>query len=152
MLTFCGPVSAFRRHRRASCTRTHALQDEEARELDTMFDEDAYRPTRLRAFFALPRTILKDADRYFEEKPQRLLTAGSVLLLVGFFGATSAATIIGSVADWDPLAAAVLLFWTESYTRYYYRAQTRTIAMRLLNSFKIGVVYGMTVEAMKLSS
>jgi len=33
------------------------------------------------------------------------MTAATLALLLGFFSATSAATIIGSVADWDPLAA-----------------------------------------------
>jgi len=43
-------------------------------------------------------------------RPIRLLTAGSIALLLGFFCATSAATIIGSVADWDPLAACTSTF------------------------------------------
>jgi len=37
--------------------------------------------------------------------PLRRMTAATLALLLGFFSATSAATIIGSVADWDPLAA-----------------------------------------------
>lgn len=37
--------------------------------------------------------------------PVRRMTAATLSLLLGFFSATSAATIIGSVADWDPLAA-----------------------------------------------
>lgn len=84
--------------------------------------------------------------------PIRRLTAGAFAIVFGFFAATAASTIIGSVADWDPLAAAVLLIWTESFTRAYYKTKEKSQLLRLLNAFKIGVTYGMVVDAFKLST
>jgi hypothetical protein len=97
------------------------------------------------------RTLFADCDAYLG-KPVRKLTAASLAILFGFFSATSASTIIGSVADWDPLAAAVLLVWTEAFTRLYYTTDKKTLLLRLVNAFKIGLVYGMAVDAFKLST
>lgn len=79
------------------------------------------------------------------------LTLGVFFLFFGFFSATSAITIIGSVADWDPLAAAVLLCWIELFTKFFYGSQKSTNFFRFLNTFKIGIVFGMFVDAFKLT-
>lgn len=99
----------------------------------------------------LPRSVADDCTNYFDN-PFRKLTAASLAILFGFFSATSASTIIGSVADWDPLAAAVLLVWTEAFTRLYYKSEKKTFLLRLANAFKIGLTYGMAVDAFKLST
>ncbi|PXF46616.1 hypothetical protein BWQ96_03605 [Gracilariopsis chorda] len=90
-------------------------------------------------------------DRYLSN-PFNLITSAALAILFGFFSATSAATIIGSVADWDPLAAAVLLIWTESFTKFYYTAHRPSRLLQLINAFKIGLIYGMTIDALKLSN
>uniref|UniRef100_A0A7S1TEA8 Uncharacterized protein ycf20 n=1 Tax=Compsopogon caeruleus TaxID=31354 RepID=A0A7S1TEA8_9RHOD len=95
---------------------------------------------------------LYEFEQYLRKRPIRQLTAGSIAILLGFFSATSAATIIGSVADWDPLAAAVLILWTEGFTRKYYSTSKPSSFLRLLNAFKIGLTYGMIVDALKLST
>mmetsp|Transcript_45143 Transcript_45143/g.70762 ORF Transcript_45143/g.70762 Transcript_45143/m.70762 type:complete len:149 (+) Transcript_45143:185-631(+) len=79
------------------------------------------------------------------------LCLGLFSLLFGFFSATSAITIIGSVADWDPLAAAVMLCWVEIYTRIYYNYFRENPKLRLINSFKIGINFGIFVDAFKLT-
>lgn len=99
----------------------------------------------------LPRSVADDCSDYFEN-PFRKLSAATLAILFGFFAATSASTIIGSVADWDPLAAAVLLVWTEAFTRLYYRTKDKSFLLRLANAFKIGLTYGMAVDAFKLST
>lgn len=99
----------------------------------------------------LPGSVANDCKNYFDS-PIRKLVAASLAILFGFFSATSASTIIGSVADWDPLAAAVLLVWTEAFTRLYYRSEEKTFLLRLANAFKIGLTYGMAVDAFKLST
>lgn len=81
------------------------------------------------------------------------MTAATLSLLLGFFSATSAATIIGSVADWDPLAAAVLIVYTEGLTRAYYSSTTPpSVVLQLANAFKVGLEYGLFVDAFKLST
>lgn len=88
----------------------------------------------------------------FLSSPVRVALSSALSLLFGFFSATSASTIIGSVADWDPLAAAVLLVWTESFTKYYYANKAPSRILQLINAFKIGLIYGMTIDAFKLST
>lgn len=101
----------------------------------------------------LPGIAYARAERYLSN-PVQLLLASALSILFGFFGSTAASTIIGSVADWDPLAALVLLLITESFTKWYYssdlRRRSRTI--QLVNAFKIGLIFGMTVDAFKLST
>jgi hypothetical protein len=80
------------------------------------------------------------------------LSLGIFFILFGFFSATSAITIIGSVADWDPLAAAVMLCWTEFFTKFFYYTENKPFNLKLINSFKIGINFGMFVDALKLTS
>jgi hypothetical protein len=80
------------------------------------------------------------------------ISLGIFFILFGFFSATSAITIIGSVADWDPLAAAVMLCWTEFFTKIFYYSDHKTFKIKLINSFKIGINFGMFVDALKLTS
>jgi hypothetical protein len=80
------------------------------------------------------------------------LSLGIFFILFGFFSATSAITIIGSVADWDPLAAAVMLCWTEFFTKIFYYTENKSFNLKLINSFKIGINFGMFVDALKLTS
>ena len=88
---------------------------------------------------------------HWTRRPHILILLGSCSLLFGFFSATSATTIIGSVADWDPLAAAIVLVWTEWVTNWYYSRQQRSPPLRFLQAFKIGLSYGLIVDALKLS-
>lgn len=72
-------------------------------------------PRRADAFFLVERTclfLLRPPGApplpllcHICRSPLRRMSAATLFLLLGFFSATSAATIIGSVADWDPLAA-----------------------------------------------
>lgn len=99
----------------------------------------------------LSKGLNADIERLLADPFTQISSAG-IAILFGFFSATSASTIIGSVADWDPLAAAVLLIWTEGFTKVYYRLEKRTKVLQLINAFKIGLIYGMTVDAFKLST
>ena len=104
-------------------------------------------------FTKLPKLLLRRAEDYLS-KPQHLILSSAICVLFGFFSSTSATTIIGSVADWDPLAALVLLLITESFTKWYYRTELRKTlkTLFLLNAFKLGIYYGMAVDAFKLST
>lgn len=109
-------------------------------------------PGQLIYFFRYVRTGLNDDIETALSKPTRIALASSIAILFGFFSATSAATIIGSVADWDPLAAFVLIIWTELFTKFYYSRRRTNRVLQLINAFKIGLIYGMTVDAFKLST
>jgi hypothetical protein len=79
------------------------------------------------------------------------LSVGIFFLFFGFFSATSAITIIGSVADWDPLAAAVMLCWVEFFTKIFYNYKKIPLLIKLVNTFKIGISLGIFVDAFKLT-
>ncbi|KAA8491592.1 protein ycf20 [Porphyridium purpureum] len=96
-------------------------------------------------------SCVRIADEYLTARPIRKLTSGAVALLLGFFASTAASTIIGSVADWDPLAAFVLLLWSETLTKAYYKSASPSNALTLLNTFKCGVIFGMCLDALKLA-
>lgn len=98
-----------------------------------------------------PKKACQDVEKYLKS-PARLLVAASIAILFGNFCATSATTIIGSVADWDPLAAAVLLVLVESFTKYYFRTPNKSVLLRLANAFKVGLIFGMIADAFKLST
>jgi len=102
---------------------------------------------------SLPGQLIEDSESYLSS-PSRLIVASALSILFGFFGSTSATTIIGSVADWDPLAALVLLLITEGFTKWYYKSEARKTSrlLQLMNAFKIGLIFGMTVDAFKLST
>jgi len=94
---------------------------------------------------------LKKKSNFFFRKWVWELSLGIFFLFFGFFSATSAITIIGSVADWDPLAAAVMLCWIEFFTKIFYNSLKIGYLLKLINSFKIGINLGMFVDAFKLT-
>jgi len=47
-------------------------------------------------------------------------------------------------------STAVLIFWTETFTRYYYRQKKKLVLMQLINAVKVGLTYGMVVDCFKL--
>mmetsp|Transcript_1327 Transcript_1327/g.2900 ORF Transcript_1327/g.2900 Transcript_1327/m.2900 type:complete len:147 (+) Transcript_1327:39-479(+) len=116
-------------------------------------------------FQKIQKNISKASTSFFENKKKAHLknalifeknwiwelSLGVFFLFFGFFSATSAITIIGSVADWDPLAAAVLLCWIELFTKLFYSSEKLTNFLKLLNSFKIGIILGMFVDAFKIT-
>ncbi|ABW98263.1 hypothetical protein HAN_3g461 (nucleomorph) [Hemiselmis andersenii] len=101
--------------------------------------------------FTNRKNILTKNWQVFENNWIWELSLGIFFLFFGFFSATSAITIIGSVADWDPLAAAVLLCWIELFTKLFYSSEKLTNFLKLLNSFKIGIILGMFVDAFKIT-
>mmetsp|Transcript_27582 Transcript_27582/g.65718 ORF Transcript_27582/g.65718 Transcript_27582/m.65718 type:complete len:158 (+) Transcript_27582:252-725(+) len=103
---------------------------------------------------------IKNAETFKERKKESVfiftnlifhLSVGTFFLFFGFFSATSAITIIGSVADWDPLAAAVMLCWVEFFTKNFYNYKKITLLIKLINTFKIGISLGIFVDAFKLT-
>ena len=105
------------------------------------------------------------------------LTAALLFLLAGFFQATALSTVLGQTGDWDVLASAGLVALTElagvclykpSLLPFFKRAKivlARRVecplpiqnpppswAAKAANMWKIGLVYGLFVDAFKLGS
>ncbi len=101
-----------------------------------------------------------DRVRQWLQNPWRRISVLIISLLFGNFLATAIATTSGQQADYDILAAAILVAVTEFTSWFYYRTSRRlpseswqrSLFAELFNGVKIGVIYGMFLEAFKLGS
>nr|AIA21244.1 hypothetical protein [Pyropia kanakaensis] len=81
------------------------------------------------------------------------LTTGLISLLLGFFISTGLSTIPGQTGDWGIVAASLIVAATELTSKLVYSRQKRLeIKIDLVNNFKIGITYGLFVDAFKLGS
>jgi hypothetical protein len=87
--------------------------------------------------------------------PWRRLSLLVISLLLGFFLGSAVSTTAGQAADWDIIAAAILVALSEVIDRIYYsriRQTRRPLWVESLNALKIGLTYSLFVEAFKLGS
>ncbi len=94
--------------------------------------------------------------------PWRRIALILISLLLGFFVASAVTSTAGQDASWDVIAAAFVLFFTEAVSRFAYarrvvssspEVQVRNSLFKdVLNCLKIGLAYGLYVEAFKLNS
>lgn len=86
--------------------------------------------------------------------PWRRLSAIAISFLFGFFLGTAVSTTAGQAADWDIIAAGILVALGEIIDRIYYhrRQQARSFWVESLNALKIGLTYSLFIEAFKLGS
>lgn len=104
-----------------------------------------------------------DQLKLWLNNPWRRLSLIVIGLLFGNFAATVVATTTGQNADIDVLVSLILLAFTELTSWIVYgtrrlpietnRVPRQTpLGIELLNAVKIGLVYGLFVEAFKLGS
>jgi hypothetical protein len=95
--------------------------------------------------------------------PWRHLSLVLISLLLGVFLGTAIPTTAGQTANWDVVAAGVLIICTEaiSWIVYSYNRRRReatpssagvSLLIEILNALKIGLTYSMFVEAFKIGS
>ena len=95
--------------------------------------------------------------------PWRHLSLILISLLFGVFLGSAIPTTAGQAANWDVLAAGILLLFTEAVSRIVYgrnRRRTpssegssrRSLLAEVVNALKIGLTYSMFVEAFKIGS
>lgn len=95
--------------------------------------------------------------------PWRHLSLVIISLLLGVFLGSAIPTTAGQAANWDVVAAGVLLLFTEAVSRIVYgsnRRRTpstpgtsgRTLVAEVVNALKIGLTYSLFVEAFKIGS
>jgi hypothetical protein len=105
--------------------------------------------TRLSTIF----NVLGNRVTRFFDNPWRRISLVLIGLLLGVFLGTAIPTTAGQTADWDIIAAGVLIIFTEAANRLVYRRNNRkTLVYDVLNAFKIGLTYSLFVEAFKLGS
>nr|YP_010337343.1 hypothetical protein MW436_pgp131 [Pulvinaster venetus]UNJ16928.1 hypothetical protein [Pulvinaster venetus] len=79
-----------------------------------------------------------------------------VFLLIGFFGATVLATLPGQTGDWGVVAGLIAIFEIISKISYNFANEQLKVKVILnifiVNNIKIGIIYGLFVDAFKLGS
>nr|YP_010925530.1 hypothetical protein RMC00_pgp184 [Neoporphyra dentata]WKD83762.1 hypothetical protein [Neoporphyra dentata]BCA87234.1 hypothetical protein Ycf20 [Neoporphyra dentata] len=105
--------------------------------------------TRLSTFLSYLVKNLNDKLYYSLSE----LTTGLISLLLGFFISTGLSTIPGQTGDWGIIAASLIVATTELTSKIVYSNQRKLkIKINLINNFKIGITYGLFVDAFKLGS
>lgn len=95
--------------------------------------------------------------------PWRHISLVLISLLLGVFLGSAIPTTAGQAANWDVVAAGVLLLCTEAVNWIVYgnnRRRTpsadgsfrRSLVIEVVNALKIGLTYSMFVEAFKIGS
>jgi hypothetical protein len=95
--------------------------------------------------------------------PWRHISLILISLLLGVFLGSAIPTTAGQAANWDVIAAGILLLFTEVVSRIVYggnRRRTpvpdgsfrRSLLAEVINALKIGLTYSMFVEAFKIGS
>ncbi|MEG3860465.1 DUF565 domain-containing protein [Microcoleus sp. herbarium12] len=99
--------------------------------------------------------VLGEQFARWASNPWRRISLLLISLLFGTFLGTAISTIAGQSADWDIIAAGLLVLVTELVNRLVYgsRKQLATsLSVEMLNALKIGLTYNLFVEAFKLGS
>lgn len=94
--------------------------------------------------------------------PWRYFSIILISLLFGVFLGSAIPTTAGQAADWDILAAGILLLFTEGVSWFVYGRKRQLIStesvprksllVQMVNALKIGLTYSMFVEAFKIGS
>jgi len=107
--------------------------------------------TRLNNLFD---AIARNTAQWFLN-PWRRISLCIVNFLFGFFMGTAVATTAGQQARLDIWIAAILVIMTEVGSKIIYSRspqQQRILWVESLNYFKVGLIYSLYVEALKLGS
>jgi Protein of unknown function (DUF565) len=119
--------------------------------------------TRLNTLF----DRITDRFNRWAQNPWRRVSLIIISVLFGNFLASAIATTTGQRANLDTVIAATLLGITESISWFVYRQRVdnlqrdavnaldrapRSLWLAMLNSLKLGLIYGLFIEAFKLGS
>nr|YP_009297971.1 hypothetical protein Plocam_073 [Plocamium cartilagineum]AOM67909.1 hypothetical protein Plocam_073 [Plocamium cartilagineum] len=74
-------------------------------------------------------------------------------LFLGFFISTILSTMPTQTGDWGIIGASIIVTFNELISKLIYKNKnTRIIILEIINSIKIGIIYGLFVDAFKLGS
>lgn len=76
-----------------------------------------------------------------------------ISLLLGFLTATILSTIPGQTGEWNIIAASIIITSNEIISKLVYHVKKeKSIILIIINDIKIGIIYGLFVDAFKLGS
>nr|ARW60165.1 hypothetical protein [Laurencieae sp.] len=75
-------------------------------------------------------------------------------LILGFFFANILSTVPAQTGDWNIITGAIIVTSYEIISKLIYKNNNikKSFIINLINNFKIGIVYGLFVDAFKLGS
>nr|YP_002049181.1 hypothetical protein PCC_0539 [Paulinella chromatophora]ACB42971.1 hypothetical protein PCC_0539 [Paulinella chromatophora] len=85
--------------------------------------------------------------------PWRRISLLAIILLTGFLIGTLIGTVSGAFGLMDPIAALLILAIIElalRVRRYLYLYPEQRLALHMLDTFRIGLLYGLLLEGFKL--
>lgn len=107
-------------------------------------------------------TLINTAGAQLEllfNNPWRRVSLNLIGLLLGFFMASAIVSSAGQDAVWDTTGAGVVIIFVEILNRSIYgrnnkssASMRRSLLVDVLNKFKIGLTYGLFLEAFKMNS
>lgn len=106
------------------------------------------------------QTITNFISHFINYRPH-YLSLQLLSLLIGFFISTALSTIPAQTGDWGIIAAAIIVTNQELISKITYQRKANSNYKSILtidfffkycNSIKIGIIYGLFVDAFKLGS
>nr|QCI06427.1 hypothetical protein [Dictyurus purpurascens] len=100
-------------------------------------------------------TNIKLIKNFFSYK-FNIVSLNIISLMLGFFTASILSTIPAQTGDWGIMSAGIIVTINEILSKiiYYYKKRTkkRNFCINLINNIKLGIIYGLFVDAFKLGS
>ncbi len=99
-------------------------------------------------------TIIKGLSQWFFN-PWRRLSLILISFLFGFFLGSAVSTTAGQRAELDIVVAAFLVIFTEIFSKIFYSRMwfaRAALCVETLNYLKVGFIYSLFLEALKLGS
>ena len=97
---------------------------------------------------------LRDSYDLYSQKPSQQLLLGTLALLLGFYFAQGLTPgIVGQGGYWEYVAGGMSIFVVERVTTEYYSRpmHMRSPTLKLVQAFKVGFIFGCTLDALKLA-
>lgn len=105
-------------------------------------------------------TIVKSVEN-FTNYESNFFSLQLLSILLGFFIATALSTIPAQTGDWGIVASAIIvtnqeiiskITYQNHISKHYYNATMLKTCLKYCNNIKIGILYGLFVDAFKLGS
>nr|YP_009395957.1 hypothetical protein [Dasya naccarioides]ARW65143.1 hypothetical protein [Dasya naccarioides] len=97
---------------------------------------------------------LKQLTKKFVSYKFNFFSLNIISFMLGFFTSSVLSTLPAQTGDWGILSAAIIVTFNEIISKiiYSYRKKKYIDTVNLINNIKIGIMYGLFVDAFKLGS
>lgn len=99
--------------------------------------------------------IIKKIIQEFRDNKFIFFNVNLISLIFGFFLASILSTLPSQTGEWGVINAAIIITINEFISKVFYTnsiAKYKNKFLKLINNIRIGVIYGLFVDAFKLGS